>query len=168
MTEPQHTRLAQRPARLRALAVAFVAVVTVAGCGSRYNPVNWFDGGAEPPASLEPEGGYAAVALDPRPLIQQVTAMSVEPIAGGVIVRATGLPPTQGFWKAALLPQNDGEPVNGTLTYRFVAIPPVDVRGVGPVQSRQLVVGTFLADPELEGVREIVVQAETNQRVSRR
>ena len=44
--------------------------------------------------------------VDPRPLIGEVTALVAEPTPGGVIIRATGLPPTQGFWDAVLLPDS--------------------------------------------------------------
>ena len=52
---------------------------------------------------------------DPRPLINQITDLKLERVPGGAILRATGLPPTQGYFDGALLLMNRGQPVNGVL-----------------------------------------------------
>ena len=44
-----------------------------------------------------------------------VLTMTVEPIPGGAIVRASGLTPTQGWWNAELVPRDLDE--NGVLVY---------------------------------------------------
>ncbi|OZA08094.1 MAG: hypothetical protein B7Y02_12980, partial [Rhodobacterales bacterium 17-64-5] len=75
--------------------------LALVGCGavreSRLNPFNWFKRSeARDLVQTEAPG-------DPRPLVAEVLTMVVEPIPGGAIVRATGLPPTQGWWQAELI-----------------------------------------------------------------
>jgi hypothetical protein len=139
--------------------------VLLAGCGgfgnSRLNPLNWF-GRSEPRETIVlPEG-----SREGRPLVETVLTLSVEPTAGGALVRARGQTPTQGWWQADLVPLPVDE--NGTLVFEFRLIPPLEPTPAGTPQSRQIDVGTFLSDYKLEGVREIVVQGATNARVARR
>jgi hypothetical protein len=152
----------------RAVLILPVAAL-VAGCGfteSRLNPFNWFGGGEEEVATFVPPD---PVEADTRPLIAEVTALSIERTPGGAIVRATGLPPTQGFWGAGLLVENRGVADDGgTLTYQFRVLPPEDPASASTRQSREIVVGLFLTNQALEGVRAIRVVAEGNARVARR
>lgn len=149
------------------LAAAMIVILLVGGCQSRYNPVNWF-GRSKEVTTLEPEKGYAAVAVDNRPLVDQITTMTVERAPGGALVRATGLPPTQGFWNAELVAQNGGKPVDGVLTFRFVATPPRTPEPQGTQASREINVAAFVSDYDLGGVRQITVQGARNQHTSRR
>jgi len=155
-----------RPGRA---AILLSLVVALAACGSfrdsRLNPFNWFQPSQPYMTTLEPEGGFDS---DRRPLVDQVTELAVEPLPGGAIVRAVGLPPTQGYWDAALVAENFGEPVDGVMTYRFVAWqPPVPSR-VSTVQSRELTAGAYLADAKLAQITEIVVLGERQSRSTRR
>jgi hypothetical protein len=137
----------------------------VAGCGgfrdSWVNPANWF-GGSEPRETIV----LPVEDDDPRPLVETVLTMTVEPVPGGAIVRARGQTPTQGWWQAELVPLDIDD--RGTLVYEFRIEPPAQVTPVNTPQSRQLDVAIFVSDYRLDGVREIVVQAATNARSARR
>jgi hypothetical protein len=137
----------------------------VAGCGgfrdSRLNPANWF-GRSEPRETIV----LPDEASDPRPLVETVLSMSVEPMPGGAIVRARGQTPTQGWWQAELIPLDIDD--KGALVYEFRIEPPSQVTPVNTPQSRQIDVAIFISDTRLDGVREIVVQGSANARSARR
>ncbi len=146
--------------------LAFLTVCLVlAGCGglrdSRLNPFNWF-GKSQPRETIV----LQETPGDPRPFVDAVLGMTVEPIPGGAIVRATGQTPTQGWWQAELVPLPVDE--NGTLVYEFRLLPPVTPTDVNTPQSRQVTVGIYISDYKLENLREIVVQGATNARAARR
>lgn len=152
----------------RRLTAALAALALVAGCAtvrdSRINPFNWFGRSAETRAVA----AAPAQPVDPRRPIAQVTEMAVEPRPGGAILRATGLPPTQGHWDAALVldPVEDGA---SELTYRFLVQPPPVPRPAGTPQSREVTAAIFLSDFRLEGIRRVTVAGESNARtVTRR
>lgn len=152
------------PFRLRPLLVVTL-VVALAGCGgvreSRLNPFNWFK---------RSEARLAVnVAPDPkdmRPLVQTVVDLKVEPMPGGAIVRARGLPPTQGWWGAELVLKPVEDP--GVLVYEFRLIPPLGQADVNVPRSREVDVAIFVSNYKLEYIREIVVQGATNARSARR
>jgi hypothetical protein len=138
---------------------------TLAGCGglrdSRLNPFNWF-GRSEPREALVlPEK-----ARDPRPLVEAVVGLTVEPMPGGAIVRARGLAPTQGYWAAELVEAETGQ--DGVLVYEFRILPPTGPADVNTPQSREIDVAVFVSDFKLGSVREVVVQGATNARSARR
>jgi hypothetical protein len=147
---------------------ALALVAGLAGCGQGggqgWNPVNWFSPGprvvtmAPPPPAID----------DPRPLVASLTAMTVEPMPGGAIVRATGLPPTQGWWAAELLPGPEAERAEGRLSFRFVIVPPPGPTRVSTQPSREVTAGYFLSNRDLQGIREITVIAAGGSRSSRR
>ena len=152
------------------------AALTLAACGgfrdSRLNPRNWFKRSAPETVTAEVPPG------DPRPLVDQVTELTITPMPGGAIVTATGLPPTQGWWEAELV-REDAEPKvdeNGTVTlpdesvvtYRFLVQAPPGPRRTSTPQSRQVTAGAFLSDIKLSGVRKIVVLgAQSSRSISR-
>lgn len=153
----------------RRLTAALAVLALVAGCASvrdsRINPLNWFGRSAETRAAA-PVG--RAAPTDPREPVAQVIAMAVEPRPGGAILRATGLPPTQGHWDAALVPD---PPAEGSteLVYRFLVQPPPVPRPAGTPVSREITVAVFLSDFRLEGIRRITVAGAGNARtVTRR
>lgn len=151
------------------LVAAFAVLILLGACGASerrwYNPLSWF-GGSQEVAATDLAAQAVGTAADPRPLVAQVLSLSVDAFPGGAIVRATGLPPTQGFWAGELI-RIDGEDPS-VVTFRFVAVPPPEPSRVSTQQSREIVVGTSLSRIELEGVREIVVQGATNARATRR
>jgi hypothetical protein len=139
--------------------------LALVGCGrigqSKLNPFNWFKK-SEPRETIvlpEQQG-------DPRPLVETVLSMQVEPIPGGAVVRARGVTPTQGWWDAELVPQDVDD--KGVLVYEFRLLPPRGRADVNTQTSREIDVAIFISDVKLENVREIVVQGATNARSARR
>jgi hypothetical protein len=142
----------------RALVGVMVLGLALSGCGfgkSRLNPFNWF--GA--PRQGAPVATYAA-PQDTRGLIDTVVTLNVEPYTGGVIVRATGVPPTQGFWDAALvaLPVDD----KGQLVYEFRIKPPTTTAAAGTQPSREIAVAASVSTYTLQGISSITVQGARN------
>lgn len=139
--------------------------VALAGCGkvrqSRLNPFNWFRK-SQPRETIVLSDEQA----DPRPLVDTVLSMAVEPIPGGAVVRARGVTPTQGWWDAELVKRDVEEP--GVLVYEFRLQPPAEQTAVSTQQSREIDVAVYLSEVRLEGVREIVVQGAKNARSARR
>ena len=129
---------------------------------SRLNPLNWFgrDSNEETIVAVTEDA-------DPRPLVSQVTSLAVERTPTGAIIRATGLPPTQGWYAGALVPETDG-PVGGVLAYRFRAVPPDSQTRVSTVQSRELTVGVSISAPVLAQTRVVQVIGARNVRSVRR
>jgi hypothetical protein len=148
----------------RPLLAALCVALLLGACGSGerkwYNPFGWF-GGSQEVTTL----GVTAAPQDIRPLVSQVLSMSVEQYPGGAIVRATGLPPTQGYWEAELLEQTVED---GRLVYNFVLLPPAIPHPVSTQRSREVTVATSVSNLKLEGIREIVVVGKSNARSSRR
>ncbi len=167
---------------MRAPLLALLAVIlTIGACSqigeSRFNPLNWF-GKSEGRAIRE--ANERVPDTDPRPLVDQVTAMAIEPIPGGAILRVTGLPPTQGHWKADLVEVRqviETRGSDGTITrviddsvlvYDFRLIPPPYVARQGTDWSREIEVATYLTTNDLNGVTRVVVRGARNERISRR
>lgn len=148
----------------RALILVTILGLTLAGCGfgkSRLNPVNWFGKSRQG----EQVATYTAPA-DPRGLIDTVTTLKVEPYRGGAIVRATGLPPTQGFWDAELtLLPNDG---SSQMVYEFRIAPPKTTTPSGTTTSREVTVATSITDFNLDGISAIEVRGAQNALKARR
>ncbi len=147
----------------RPIAALLVATIAVTGCSrirdSKLNPFNWFGKSRSEPVMV-----VDGVAQDPRPLVSQVTALEIARQPGGAILRAAGLPPTQGWWDATLLPVNDGIAENGVLTYRFVVEQPLEPSRTSTPQSRELTAAVYLSDIRLQDVSKIVVQGASNSR----
>lgn len=140
--------------------IAILVLSTVlAGCArlreSRLNPLNWFR-----PAQQDYVSELYVRPEDPRALVAEVTDLKVEATAFGAIVRATGLPPSQGYWQAELveLPLDDA----GRLVFEFRIFPPLDPQPAGTPRSREITVATSLSTRKLDGVRAIVVQGAGN------
>ena len=148
------------------LLAGLLLAMTVSGCAglreSRFNPFNWF-GGAEPAQAT----ALPVAPGDPRPLAAQITDLTIDRMPGGAIVRATALPPTQGFWDAELVERKDGgDP--GTLILEFRMRPPVTPAAISTPRSRAVVAALFVSDIRLAQVGAITVQGATNGLTSRR
>jgi hypothetical protein len=147
------------------LILALALAISVAGCGrvaeSRFNPINWFGQSRTSETS-------AAQTQTAVPLVNQIITLRAEKVPGGAIVRATGLPQRQGYFDGQLVAENGGKPVEGVLSYRFTISAPYVQTASGPPRSREVVVGLFVSDQSLEGVRQIRVSAATNALVVRR
>lgn len=151
----------------RILIVGMGSALLLAGCGrvreSRLNPFNWFGRSEEETESITP----VREVRDPRPLVDQITALTIEPTPTGAIVRATGLPPMQGWHSAALVAQSDG-PVGGEMVFLFRALPPGGATRVSTFKSRELTVAARLSADELAATRVVRVVGARNSRVARR
>lgn len=155
------------PLRPAPVALSLALALALSACGaSKLNPWNWFK--HEEVTTLEPKEGYPDVQKDPRELIAQVTALEVKPTQGGAIVAATGLTPTQGWWGAKLLAENNGKPVDGVMTYRFVVAWPDPgspaASRVSTAQSREVTAAAFITNVRLAEVKKVVVIGAGNQR----
>lgn len=151
------------------LTAALVLTLALSGCGfgqSRLNPLNWF--GSSQAETLEPEGGYPVIDGDDRNMVAQVTALEIKRTLDGAIVTARGLPPTQGYWDAELVPEDKGRPVDGVITYHFLLRePPAGSPAAGRVmttESREIVAGAFINTTRLANTSKIVVIAAGNSR----
>ena len=147
------------------LILAVTLAISVAGCGrvaeSRFNPINWF--GKSRAAEISATQGQPST-----PLVNQIVSLRAEKVPGGAIIRATGLPPRQGYFDGELAPENRGVPVKGVLSFQFTIAAPFEATPSGPPQSREVVVGLFVSDQTLEGVKQIRVSAATNALIVRR
>ena len=152
--------------KTRSLIIVLALATGLSGCArvseSRFNPFNWFGGSEETTAQAPAE-----LDRDPRPRVGRVTSLRIEPTPTGAIIRATGLPPTQGWYAAALVPETD-EPVNGEMVYVFRAVPPRDPQPVSTAQSRELSVARALSQQSLAATRTVRVIGATNALVARR
>ncbi|PWR02958.1 hypothetical protein DKT77_08400 [Meridianimarinicoccus roseus] len=130
--------------------------------------------GRSDPTTLEPEGGYAAVALDTRPLVGTVTAVTLEPTPGGAILTATGLTSGQGYWDVGLVRDRSADLPDTARRYTFHARPPVDADGApvatsgGPAATRQVTAAVFIGGTSLAGLRQITVVGADGSRTARR
>jgi hypothetical protein len=153
----------------RSTLAALSAVLVLSACGgfsgSNFNPFNWFDREAEEVTTLVPTGG---AFIDNRLPVVQVTEMALERRPGGAVLRAAGLPPTQGWWDAELRAENDGEPVDGVLVFTFVVSEPRQAAAQGSPQSREVTAAVYLSDIRLSQAREVRVQGAQNARTVRR
>lgn len=148
----------------RSLPAALVALLVLSSCGfvreSRLNPFNWF-GRSEPAETIV----VLDKANDPRPMVDDVVSMNVEPYSAGVIVRAKGLTPTQGWWDAELVELETDDPSHLVLEFRL--IPPLTQTGVNTPRSREVVVAKTVSNERLEYIEKITVQGARNARTSR-
>lgn len=149
-----------------AFTAALIAVTFLTACGamreSRLNPMNWFGRSQE----VQQTATTTEAPSDPRALVQTVLSMNVDSYPGGAIVRATGLPPTQGWWEAELVARPSEDP--SVLIFDFRVFAPPKPQPVVNQQSREITVAVNLSNIKLDGIREIVIQGETNARTSRR
>ena len=143
--------------------------LVLASCGiseTRLNPFNWFGGDRE---TTTAQAVQIVERTDPRPLVAEITQLVIERTPGGAIVRASDLPPAQGWHGAALVAENpDGEPLNGVLFYSMRALPPDAPTRVSTRQSRELTAAIFISDTLLARVRAIQVTGVQNSRIARR
>ena len=139
-------------------------MTSLAACGSRLNPFNWFGGDREERISVTET--VAGAEVDPRGLVAEVIALSVDPVPQGAIVRAMGRPPSQGYWEADLV---EVERTATSIVFEFRVFPPPTPTRAGTPQSREVITGTQLSNFDLAGIRTITVIGAQNRRtVSRR
>jgi hypothetical protein len=145
-----------------------VAGLVLSGCGrlgeSRLNPMNWFGSSREE----APDLGPTELAVDNRPLVAQITDLTIERTSSGAIVRATAMTPTPGWWDPALVAENFGRATDGVLTLRFVAAPPREAVTAPSNSARQLIAVYPVSEALLETLSAIVVTGQENSRRTRR
>lgn len=141
-----------------------VMALALTGCGigdSALNPFRWLS--QEEPVERLSEVDIAPLIED-RPLVQSVDALVSERLPGGIIIRATGLPPSQGWFDAQLVREVSAATGTGVIVYSFRARPPEEKTRVSTKQSRELVAGAYLSDIELAGITSIRVLSASNAR----
>ncbi len=142
-------------------------MLSLAGCSggsswvSNLNPFNW--GRSSGPTELTSSTGRVQ---DGRPFVDQISSLSVERTPNGLIITATGVPPTQGWHFAELVLVRDDNPSEAI--YEFKVVPPPTGTAVGPVRSREITAGAFLSNQEAATVRTITVSAARNSQSVRR
>lgn len=158
-------------------------LLTACGRDSRANPRNWFGSSkVERPARttadtttnpLIPEKSNSIFRrradgeIYKGTPIHAVSDVTIEPSAGGAIVKATGIALRQGVFDVRLRPVNKGEPVDGVLTYTLEAVQPVNTPQ-GPVQTRTVNAGQFVSTQTLDEVSAIRVIAASNSHLASR
>ncbi len=150
--------------------IATMAMLLFLGaCGgvreSRLNPLNWF--GRESTETLVPQGGWNR-PIDNRALVPVVTDIELTPTSTGALLRATGLPDTQGWWDVELRALNNGRPVDGALVYEFVIAAPRADAAISTEASRLVTAGVAIPASRLSGLRQITVRGATNARTINR
>lgn len=170
-------------------AIAFLVIsgMALSACGglrdSRANPANWFGKSkVERRAAPVEAEAYNPLIPEQRDSIFQrkseeetyegtaiyaVQGVTVERSAGGAIIKATGVSLRQGAFDVRLWPENDGEPVDGVLTYSLRAVQRADTPQ-GPEQTRRVSAGQFVTTQTLDAVRTIRVIGQTNAATTRR
>ena len=145
---------------------ALSLIALLAGCGgirdSRINPFNWF-GRSAPAERVETQvPGQPQAPVDQRPLAQHIVDARMEQVPSGAILRATGVPPSQGWWDADLVAQPVSE--DGTLVVEFRLKAPLTQTATGPQRSREVVAALHLSHSKLANVRRVVVQGANDAR----
>ncbi len=162
----------------RVIPALLVATLTLSACGgfrdSSLNPRNWFGRSQSEPVATDaknalippksslnrPELGYQGQPVD------QVTALALERVPGGAVIRASGVARRQGAYDVRLIPM--GKPEKGVLSYELQVLYPRDATLQGPAQSRTVTAALALTDQQLDGVRTVRVVGQQNQQTSTR
>ncbi|MCF2872686.1 hypothetical protein L0664_16570 [Octadecabacter sp. G9-8] len=160
---------------LRTTLLSTAVLLTLSGCAriseSRLNPFNWFGNSTEvaqsDPAERRPlvPASRTTQIVDTRPMVQSITALSVDRTPSGAIVRATGTAPTQGYFNAELVETGTS---NGVLVLEFRAQAPTGFQAQGTPRSREINAGYVIDAATLADIRTVRVQAATNARTSGR
>jgi hypothetical protein len=130
-------------------------LLTLAACGGRLNPVNWF---RRRPQVVDATG--FTVPEDSRGFMDRITDVTVEETSTGVILRATGVMKAQGYYDAELV----GLPVDaeGVKVFEFRIRAPEATTGPGPEVSRQVTAAAALSFYQLGQIASLRVQAAEN------
>ena len=137
------------------MTLALLALAACSSGGAVLNPLNWFGDSRSTAVERALDGAAQA------PVIDRVISLVVDPTPGGAIVSTVGLPPTQGFWQADLVPVPTGDP--SALLFDFRILPPLERYPAGTQPSREVLAGTFTSNQDLRGVRTIAVQGALNR-----
>ncbi|WP_159977006.1 hypothetical protein [Roseobacter cerasinus] len=162
-----------------------VSTLVLSACGglrdSRVNPFNWFGRGEPAPVTttdsevnplIPTRSGIFSSNRGPSTFegtpIDTVSALVIERVPGGAIIRVTGLAARQGAYDVRLTPANeDEEAVDGVLTYRLEGLRRAGTRQGAPA-TREVTVARKVTSLTLAGARTIRVEAERNALEARR
>ncbi|MEO3414077.1 hypothetical protein AAFO92_05410 [Roseovarius sp. CAU 1744] len=163
--------------------VLVISSMVLSGCArlrdSRLNPGNWFGGGSPQPVAAEPGQANPLIPRETRirrrdrreiytgTPVDQITGVSIEPTTAGAIIRVTGVSLQQGAYDVRLISDTNGEPVNGVLTLRLMAVQPRDTPQGNPRQ-RSVQAGRFVSNNDLAIASTIRVIGARNERSARR
>lgn len=139
-------------------ALVITAILSLAACESRINPLNWFGGEREQRITVNPDAAASLVDEDGRTLASEITQLSVEQTTSGAIVRATGVTPAQGYFDAELVLV---ERTETSIVFEFRVAAPLDA---GTAGLQTISVGAEVTVAELAGVRSITVISQSNRR----
>lgn len=169
---------------LRFTSTVLAATLILSGCGavrdSRVNPLNWFGNSQSAPVEQqeqvetnplipqdESRGLFSrlradVVAYTGQP-VDQVSALVIEAVPGGAIVRASGVADYDFPYDVQLTPAtDDARPVDGVLTYRLEAERPRNPRLRTSARVRTVTAAIRLTDQDLAGVNVIRVEGARN------
>ena len=164
----------------RPLVALLVLSMTLGACGavreSRLNPFNWFGASREAPVEAQQQANANPLIprrrglRRPEPVfvgrpLQQVTALAVERVADGAIIRVQGVAQRADAYDISLVAQPTERA--DVLHYELQAAFPELTRSTIRL-PRPVTVALHLTDQELEGIRQIRVSAAQNARVTRR
>ncbi|RKF15040.1 hypothetical protein D6850_09295 [Roseovarius spongiae] len=171
----------------RATTTLLISCLLLSACGgirdSAWNPGNWF-GKSRTERRVQTTAPDSANPLIPEERasifrrksdeelyegtpVHTITGLTIERTSGGAIVRASGVPLRQGGHDVRLKALNDGEPVEGVLTYVMEAVQTTNLPQ-GTQRSRTLNAGRFITDQTLTKVKAIRVLGATNSLSSAR
>ncbi|KIC26563.1 MULTISPECIES: hypothetical protein [unclassified Leisingera] len=164
------------------LALTLACALVLSACGwrdSRLNPSNWF--GSSEPAEVEvaenvnpllPQDSNARGIFAKKPpedksvLISRIDSLEIERTSTGAIIHATGVAARQGAFDVELRRVDGTE--EGVLTYDFRIVYPEQPTITGSEFSRTLHAARTLSNQDLQEIRLVRVNGETNARESRR
>ena len=169
----------------KSIPLILIAALGLGACGtvrdSGINPLNWFGRGQTEPSQSAPEknpllpegGGFLSRIRAEKPYqgrpFEQVSTLTIEQVAGGAIIRATGIAARQGIYAVQLTPAHPEEAaVEGVLTYRLEGILPDAATAVGSIPTREVIAARYVTDQTLAGVTAIRVEGQSNAQVARR
>ncbi|MGR3374463.1 hypothetical protein [Pseudooceanicola sp.] len=159
----------------KTIALMLISTLVLGGCGGVRS---WFGGGrevqtAEPGNPLIPTSSgmmslNAARAVYRGNPVGQITALNVERIPGGAIIRVEAVADRQGPFNVRMVPATPADtPQNGVLAYTLAAELPRR-SPVGTPATRRIVAAHYVADDALAGTSEIRVSGARNTLSSRR
>ncbi|WP_301068632.1 hypothetical protein [Pseudooceanicola sp.] len=165
----------------KSIAVLLLTTLVLGGCGalggSRLNPANWFGRGRATETAAEtnpliPRSNGLMSSEDSSAYygtpVDQITALTVERVPGGAIIRIEALAARQGSFSVKVVPDSEDEiAVDGVLSYTLKALV-AHRSAIGTAPSRRIVAAHHVTDQKLEGVRQIRVSGTRNSMTSRR
>jgi hypothetical protein len=154
-----------RSARHLGTAMTLAGLVLLAGCSMPFGSLPASEPNAMDPKTMSDSerGLFAGLLLGketdlPPPVPVPMREATIERGFGGVMVRATGVAPTQGYFNQVLVADDEGRPdAAGVITLRLLAVPPLAPEAIGPERTRLLMTAAFFQELELRGIKAIRV-----------